>query len=175
MRPIYKWLLGAMGVILMGLGIYQSGWWLKVLGLAAGFQPTAGLFPGGASGLMVAVIGLSLLGIGWLVSRWISAMSFKTKLGLRSFSPQSVERELADYLADQLGLIDPQVTIRSRRHQRVVVKVVATTQPERQLRDVALRTTHAVKTHLQRRLGLYAVIPVVRLVPADRSQAVKVL
>lgn len=180
MRPIYKWALGIVGVLMIGLAVYQIGWWLKIPGLTAWSHQVAQQVPGMAywisAGMAVSgLVGLGLLGLGVLAPIRIPQTVLKTKLGTMAIPQRVLEKNLRYYLVDQLGLIDPQVTVRLRRRQRVIVRVDATTQPDHQLRDMALRTTHTVKTYLQNQLGMHAVIPVVRLAPVDRQRPVKVL
>lgn len=181
MRRGNKGLLTILGLILLASGIFQLGWWLPIPGLSAwslemSYTQMAWLkYVLAGAVIITGIVGLGLVVIGIFKPIREKQWQFTNRLGMLEVPQAALEKALRHQLVEQVGLVDPRVTVKLLRHRRARVTAIAQVSATDQIDPLAQQASQVIDAYLQQQLDLTAVKPVVRLSPVDRQRHVSVV
>ncbi|ANN49162.1 hypothetical protein A6F53_07860 [Levilactobacillus brevis] len=181
MRRRNKVLLTILGLILLALAVLQIGWWLPIPGLSAWSTDVSYTqmfwlkYALAGAVIIVGIVGLVFMMMGIFKPIREKQWQFTNQIGMLEVPQAAIEKALRQQLAEQVGVIDPQVTIKLLRHKRVRMKAVAQVSSADQIDSLAEQAEQVIENYLQRQLDLTVTKPVVQLSPVDRKQHVSVV
>ncbi|MCF7522467.1 alkaline shock response membrane anchor protein AmaP [Levilactobacillus brevis] len=181
MRRGNKGLLTILGLILLALAVFQLGWWYADSGtFSVEFRNE--LYPNGLVEICFSRgrdyyrnrwFGIS--GYRYLQTNTREAMAIHQSAWYVGSATGALEKALRHQLVEQVGLVDPRVTVKLLRHRRARVTAVAQVSATDQIDPLAQQASQVIDAYLQHQLDLTAVKPVVRLSPVDRRWHVSVV